>query len=748
MVLPVSFSSARGRFVAGAALVLLLTVAVTLVWAHEGHAPLPTRGAQVDLAHGQLTLSRQAGEALDVRTAEVETHTVEEKLLAYATLESPWQRHAFASSRLPGRIVRLLVQAGQTVTAGQPLAEVQSPELENLLLELRNARNDARLSEEVLKGVEESARTGSTPLQTLLEARSRHRQNVISLEVGRGKWSSLGLGAGDLDDLLRAADAPAAPVLPVRSPVAGTVIHADLAPGKVVAPAEHLFEVVDLSTVWVRAEVLEKDLARVTVGQPLELELPAYPGEVFHAAVQVKGAGLDTRTHLGTAWAELTNPSGAEPRFLPGMRGQARLALPARPAATVPAEAVIDDGGERYVLVEETAAAGGSQYRRQNVVTGRRTIDRVEVLSGGLFPGDRVVTRGAHELAGFFVPGVLRPSPEARRNLGIRVEPAEEQVVEDVVEVDGAVTLPADRRAVASAQLGGTVAKINVGPGQTVRAGDVVAEVASLELQSQQLDLLRAHLEGRLLEDNLERLKAATTASRRQVLEAESQLNANRNRRDNLTRQLLAAGLTSEQLDAVRAGKPVAETLPVRAPLDGVVVSFDRVLGQAVKAEEPLFEVHDLSRPLVQGFVSEAGLARVRLGQAVRVRFTAEPGFVAEGTVVRSGRLFGTDDRTLSVWVELRDSPPRPLLNNQLARLALTVDRPGPTLAVPLAAVARELTRAFVFVEKEDGSFERRSVETGRADDRRVAVMRGLRRHERIAVAGVAGLQTADAVVR
>jgi membrane fusion protein, heavy metal efflux system len=748
MFLPASSLSTRGRFITGAALVLLLTVAVTLVWAHEGHAPLPTKGAQVDLAHGQVTLSRQAGDALDVRTAEVESQTVEEKLLAYATLESPWQRHAFASSRLPGRIVRLLVQAGQTVTAGQPLAEVQSPDLENLLLDLRNAQNDVRLSEEVLKGVEESARTGSTPLQTLLEARSRHRQNVIALEVGRGKWLSLGLGADDLDTLLRARDAPPAPALPVRSPVAGTVIHADLAAGKVVAPAEHLFEVVDLSTVWVRADVLEKDLPRITVGQPLELQLPAYPGEVFRAAVQVKGSALDARTHLGTAWAELTNPAGSEPHFLPGMRGQAQLLLPARPAATVPVEAVIDDGSERYVLVEETAAAGGSQYRRQNVVTGRRTPDRVEVLSGGLFPGDRVVTRGAHELAGFFVPGVLRPSPEARRNLGVRVEPVEDQVVEDVLEMDGAVTLPADRRAVASAQLGGTLAKINVGRGQAVRAGDVVAEVASLELQSLQLDLLRAHLEGRLLEDNLERLKAATTVPRRQVLEAESQLNANRNRRDNLARQLQAAGLSPEQLDAVRAGKSVVETLPVRAPLDGVVVSFDRVLGQAVKAEEPLFEIHDLSRPLVQGFVAEAELARVRLSQAVRVRFTAEPGFVAEGTVVRSGRVVGTEDRTLSVWVEQREQPPRLLLNNQLARLVLTVGRPAPTLAVPLGAVGREGTRAFVFVEKEDGSFERRAVETGRADDLRVEVTRGLRQGERVAVAGVAGLQTAYAVVR
>src|SRR5262249_58903158 len=122
---------------------------------------------------------------------------------------------------------------------------------------------------------------------------------------------------------------------------------------------------------------------------------------------------------------------------------------------------------------------------------------------GGWSPGAGVVPGGAHGRAGFFVPGVPGPSPGARRNLGVRVEPADEEVVEDVLEVDGAVTLPADRRAVASAQLGGTLTKINAEPGQVVRAGDVVAEVASLELHSQQFDLLRAQLEGQLLEDNL-----------------------------------------------------------------------------------------------------------------------------------------------------------------------------------------------------------------------------------------------------
>src|SRR5262249_22815685 len=148
-------------------------------------------------------------------------------------------------------------------------------------------------------------------------------------------------------------------------------------------------------------------------------------------------------------------------------------------------------------------------YQKQNVVVGRQTLDFVEIRAGNVFPGDRVVTRGSHELAGFFVQGVLRPSPEAARNIALRVEPARLQVVEDMVEVDGVVDLPPGHRAFISSQLAGTLHRIRVDRGQVVRAGQVVAEVASLELQNLQLDLLRAHLESELLEDSLMRLRSA-----------------------------------------------------------------------------------------------------------------------------------------------------------------------------------------------------------------------------------------------
>ena len=754
-------SGRRFTRVSAGALFALLTVAVTLVWAHAGHDALPLKGAK-PIKEGDdvvgVALSRESRNILDVETVEVVKKAGAERLLAYATVVTPWQQHAYVTTRVPGRITHLSVRPGDTVTVNTVLAEVESQELENLELELLNAQNDIKLSEKLVAELKPLADQQAIPEREYREAWSKHRQNENAQKVAQAKWLSLGLSQELLDRLLRENNSKLVRTLPIKSPVAGTVIHADLAIGKVVDPGEHLFEVMDLSTVWVQIGVLEEDLHKVEVGQPVELRLTAYPGKVFKSkdfAVRVKGSYLDPQTHLGTVWAELANPPlPAEPLFLPGMHGEARVLLPSpKDLPTVPGEAVVADGAERYVLVETTPDdAKESEYRRQNVVLGLRTPEGVQIVQGDVFVTDRVVTRGSHELASFFVQGVLRLSPQAAQNIGLRVEPVRRRVVEKVIEIDGGVDVLPDHRAAASSQLPGTLTRIRVERGQRVKAGEPLADIASLELQNMQLELLRSQLQLELEEETLDRLKKADQAvARKQLWEAESHRNESRNRRDSLKRKLVALGLDSGVVDGVLKDRKPVEALPLRAPIDGVVVQFDKVLGQVIKAEEPLFQLHDLKHTWVQGYLSERDLSDVRIGQEARVRLVADPGFLANGRVIRSGRVFGAEDRTLSVWVEMRETTARrqpEVHDNMAARLTLTVERPAPTLAVPLGAVIREGTRAYVFVQSKDGGFERRPVDTGRADDQYVEILRGLEADETVAVSGAEGLQTAYASLR
>ncbi|MBI1346258.1 efflux RND transporter periplasmic adaptor subunit [bacterium] len=724
---------------------LVLVGALTAsAFGHEGHQPLPTKGLQVDLAQGRITLSKAARDLIDVQTAEVEQREGTERLRAYATLVAPWTRYAVVTSRLAGRVVTLPVRPGDVVEAGQIVAELDSLDLHTLRLDYQQAQNDIDLTGKILEGLEPAAKVGAVAGQRLLEAQLAHQQNLNALRVLQSKAAALGVA----EDLLT-TDQKEPLRLPVQSLMSGVVVHSDLAIGKFVEPTEHLMEVVDLSTVWVKIGVLERDWHRVATGQSVRLSLSGLPGQVFETKIDKLGAMLDPLTHQSTAWAEVQNPKDS-PVFRPGMNGQAEVTWISRKSVmSVPSEAVQSDGAERYVLIEESELKNGSQYQKVAVVVGRQWSGRVEILAGKLLPGDRVVTRGGHSLSSLFFLGVLRIGPETARTIGLKLEPVSEHVVERIQSFDGGLDIPSDHRTQASSQLGGKLVGIHVDRGQSVKAGDVLAEIASLELRDIQLGLLQAHLDGVMWRDTLARRRGVGDAiSRRTILETEGQVKSFDTQIAGLRQKLLTLGITAAQIeDMLKTGR-VIDTLPVRAPIDGLVADLDRKFGQVVRADEPLFEIHDVSQIRVQVFVGERDSVLVQPGQKARIRLVAYPDLTAEGTVTRIGPVVGADSRTQAAWLEFQSLPPVALQHNMAARVTLTADRPPATLAVPLEAVIRDGLRSFVFVRKPDGTFERRRIELGRADDRFFEVKSGLFRGENIATGGVPQLQTAYAAVR
>jgi RND family efflux transporter MFP subunit len=701
----------------------------------------------VDAAKGTVTLAPAPRAALDVRTADVTEEVLQEGFTAPATLEAPWQRHAFATARAGGKVAELHVRPGQAVVEGQLLAEVESLELDSLQLELQAARTEARLSRQSLQAMAAASNEGSVSDRALRDYRAKQRADENTLEVARRKLLVLGVPEAEVARLLREDEPVPLRALPVRSPIAGVALHVDARVGQVVEPADHLAEVVDTSAVWVRVSVLEKDFRLVKVGQPVEVRLAAYPeiGRVFRTTVRSQGLAFDPLTHQAAVRAELVNGPG-QLLLLPGMAGEARLLLPVNGRRlTVPEEALLHDGAETFVLVEE----GPGQYLRRNVVPGLAAAGRVEVRSSQLYPGDRVVVSGGHELGALFVRGTFKVSPEAAEAVGLRVESARRQPVADVAELSGAVELPPERRAVVSPRLPGTVYRIRVAPEQAVGAGDVVADVASAEFQNLQLELLRGQLDLALLEETLTSLRsAAGSVPVRQLRETEAAVATARQRVAVARRKLEAVGLSPEEIRGLAERGEFAPALPVRAPIAGHVVRLRAVLGQALKAEEPLFEVHDLNGAAVRAYVPERLLASVREGQRGRVQFVADTALSADAVVARSDRAVSPDGRVLSVWAELTKPPASPLPDGALARLAVEVGEPVMVLAVPRDAVLWEGTQPYLFVRGADGAFERRAVRTGRGDDRLVAIVDGLREGEPVAVAGVAGLQNAYATVK
>lgn len=747
----ISIRPALSRFGVIVALVFAATNTIGVAAAHEGHAPLPTKGVQVDVEKGLLTLSPAAHKSLGLQTAALEQRALEEKALAYATLVTPWPQQYFVSSQLSGRIAALHVVTGETVKPGQLLAEVGSPDLDALQLELRTAANDLSLSSRQAERLRGLAQSQAVPEREYIEANAKYEQDKYAVQIARRKLRSLGISDAVIDRAVDSTDGEQPLLAPLFSPIKGTVSHADLSIGKIIAAHEHLFEVNDLSKLWVKIGVVERDVARIKAGQRVELEFSAFPKQPVEATIAVPVVDVDPLTHVATAWAEVTNPAG-QPKYLPGMYGTARI-ITSEPTKllSMPASALLGSGAERYVLVEVAATSKGFEYRRQSVAVVAQNSAFAQLQPGTLFPGDRVVKTGGQVLSSFFILGSLRLSKEGITNVGLKVEPVSTQGVEDILQLDGVIDLPPGDVASVSSQLTGTLTRIYVDRGEKVTAGQVVAEVSGLPLQDTQLILMKSDLEAKLLEGTLERLKStgqAPVVAARRILETESARDAAVNRRASARQTLITMGMTVEEVDKVLESGNTRAALPIRSPIDGLVVRFEKVLGEGVSTDEAIFEVHDLSHPWAKGFLSEGAAPTMRIGTTARVRLLSDPSFIAEGKIVRSARMLGTENHTLAVWIAFNRPPQTPLQRNLLVRISATMSAPEATLAAPLSAIVREQSRNYVFVQKEDGLLERRNIGLGRSDDRFVEVLRGLTPGEKIVVQGTAEVQTTYASVR
>jgi RND family efflux transporter MFP subunit len=651
------------------------------------------------------------------------------------------------ASRLPGRVVALPVRPGDRVTRGQVLAEIDSLDLQTLQLDVRQAQTERALSRELVDSLTPAARAGAVAGQKLAEAENTLRQNEGALAVLRAKGEGLRVDKELLegtDDVERPA-----PRLRLTSPISGTIVHADLAVGQFVELTEHLFEIVDTSRVWARIEVVESELGRLAVGQEVRLDFPAAVGGAVSARIDTLGSMVDPRTQQAHAWATIDNEGRSQP-LLPGMKGQALVqANSDREGLLVPESAVFSDGAERFLLVEISRTKQGSEYRRRPVVIDGVFRGRAQVVGGNLFPGDRVVTRGGHELAGLFFQGTLRLSAQTARSIGLTVEGVGPRVVESVVTLEGRVEIPPQQRTLASSPLGGALRAIHVDRGQAVAAGEVVAEIDSLEFQDLQLELLRAHLDRVLWEETWSRLNATRdSVPKRTLLELQSRGERLATNVANLRQKLGTLGLTRDEIEGVVRRREVRPSLPVRAPIAGLLADFDRVLGQMVRADEALFEIHDVSQARVQVSIPVRESSRIEAGQAVRMRLVAYPELVIEGRVERLGPVVGPGSRSVPAWVDFDRPVPVRLQHNLLARVTVSTDRPSPVLAVPAAAVVRDGPQSFVFLQKPDGTFERRLVRTGRSDDRFIEVVSGVGADDPVAVGGVTQLQTAYAAIR
>jgi cobalt-zinc-cadmium efflux system membrane fusion protein len=302
-----------------------------------------------------------------------------------------------------GRVTRLIARIGDTVRVGDPLFEIDSPEVVQAQTELiaavqglEKAKSQHALAKRVFDRQSALLADKATSQRELDEARNELAGAESDLGVAEGALKSARnrlrviVGRGDEEVARVERERIINPLITVNAPIAGTVISRKIGPGQYVRSdsGEQLYAITDMSTMWLKAHVPESDIPFVKVGQELEVKVLALPDRVFNARVIAIGSSSDVGTRRVVVRSEIPNPDGV---LKAEMFANFRIVVAADATLPcVPAEAVIREGSRAQVWVQ----SGPQAFERRDVTLGVEQEGRVQIRAG-LNAGEVVVVRGA-----------------------------------------------------------------------------------------------------------------------------------------------------------------------------------------------------------------------------------------------------------------------------------------------------------------------------------------------------------------
>ncbi|MGE0158677.1 MAG: efflux RND transporter periplasmic adaptor subunit [Gemmatimonadales bacterium] len=330
-----------------------------------------------------VVLDQEAARRIGVALTAVERRPLELSVSAVGTVAYDETRLVTLNPKIEGWVEALQVDfTGSPVTAGEPLLEVYSPELLTAQEELILA---ARLAAGAAPG-----RAAANATQLLESARRKLAYwDIPEDEIARIEVSG-----------------EPSKTLTLRAPATGIVVEKNVVQGDRIMPGMTLYRIANLESVWIEADVFEKDVALVAEGQDATVTFEAFPGSTFAGRVSYVYPTVSLQSRTARVRLELPNPARA---LKPGMYANIVLQVPlGEPTLVVPRSAVIETGQRALVFVR---GAEGALDPRE--VTVGRTSGQLTQILAGLDAGERVVSSAAFLVDAESNLGTMAPSEGA-----------------------------------------------------------------------------------------------------------------------------------------------------------------------------------------------------------------------------------------------------------------------------------------------------------------------------------------------
>jgi cobalt-zinc-cadmium efflux system membrane fusion protein len=333
--------------------------------------------------------------------------------------------------------------------------------------------------------------------------------------------------------------------------------------------------------------------------------------------------------------------------------------------------------------------------------------------------------------------GLVKISDEEAARAGLKTEALAEQQFSETLNVTATVEANRERIAHVLPRIPGRITSVSAKLGDTVKQGQVLAVLESMEATEAYSAYAQALAEANVAKtayERAERLHAEQIIPGKDYQRARGEFEK--------TQALVQAAAGKLRMLGIKPGPAkdgAALNFPVTAPLGGTVVERKAVLGELAKTDEALFVVADLSKVWLEANIAEGDLNRVRLGSVARARIAGLPDQVFQGKVSHVAAALDKESRTAKALIEL-DNAKRLLRLQMFANVQIETGAARAVLSLPESAVTIVQGLPTVFVEEAAG-FEPRPVELGERSGGRVVVKSGLQPGDLVVTEGVYALK-------
>jgi len=355
---------------------------------HEGHDEHEEGGSVKMTAEIQKQNGVVVAPAKKVRLGGV--------ISATGKVEANADRIAHVSPRISGKIVSVRASLGDSVSAGQSLATLDSVELGEALSRYHQSKTKLGLAQSNMDRIKNLVEKKIAARKDILQAETDYKIAQTELHTDEERLSLYGVSTSDLK-----RENHKKPLLPVKSPISGIITEKHAIVGELSDPSKSLYTVANLSSVWVLVDINEKDLAKVRKGQAAIVSVGAFPDLKLKGRITYIADLVDEATRTVKARIEVGNPGR---KLKPEMFATVELALPSDTPAVlaVPEDAFQELEGKKVLFVTDN----GTEFEPRKVELGRKSGGMAEVLAG-LKEGERYAVKGSFLLKSEMQKGEL-----------------------------------------------------------------------------------------------------------------------------------------------------------------------------------------------------------------------------------------------------------------------------------------------------------------------------------------------------